>query len=756
MRARSSLFPLTLRQVLGIVYLLGIALLAVGIAGWLRDHLNGQFREQLLHHGRTLAERLAEDSRLALIQHAPENIRIRADATRDFPNVAGVAILTRHGEPLVATGTLPFSPAARPPLAEATPGARLILEDDRYLVLVAPVWIAADPARPDPFTLAEPAPPAVPTDRPAAPEWLGTVTLTLSKSALDAAVRATDRQLLAVIAAGATLVGVGLLALLGWIARPLQRLAAHMADPETPRHYAPAPEQGVREVRAMAAAFNALIAAFARVNQDLVATNTALERSRHDLTGRVRQSTAELMTALDRLERQNTELAHAREQALTASQVKSAFLAHMSHEIRTPLHGMVGFISVLARADLPPAQAESVRMLMTSAEHLVKVIDSILDFSKLEAGKVTLARAPFALRDTLHIAVRLFAPAARAKGLGLGLDVDPALPARVLGDDQRLIQILANLVDNAIKFTVHGAIQVRAERVARGNHGVTLRVIVRDTGLGIPPEHRTRIFTAFDQVEAATTRPQGGTGLGLAICQQLVALMGGQLTVDSQAGIGSTFQVELDLAVAEAEAEAEAEVKVDAEVAAERLEPEPGLFPERPEPEPPPAWIPPPWPPAERPNAEPAAGPEEAGDRAPIRILVVDDNATNRALAHLVFAERAAEVDEATDGQSALDACQRTRYDLILMDLRMPGMDGLEATRRIRQWADNPNHAVPIVGLTAAVLQEDRDRLWHAGLSDCLYKPLKAEALAAVLDHWGLSGRWNARHPTFQPERGDP
>lgn len=328
----------------------------------------------------------------------------------------------------------------------------------------------------------------------------------------------------------------------------------------------------------------------------------------------------------------------------------------------------------------------------------------------------------------------------------MGLDFDPTLPARVIGDDQRLIQSLANLVDNAIKFTARGAIQVRAERVARGNHGVTLRVTVRDTGLGIPPEHRTRIFTAFDQVEAATTRSQGGTGLGLAICQQLVALMGGRITVDSQEGIGSTFQIELDLEVAEAEAEAEAEY----------LEPEPGLFQELPEPEPPPARLPPPWPTAERPDAEPPAGPEEAGDRAPIRILVVDDNAANRALARLVFVERAAEVDEATDGQTALDACQRTRYDLILMDLRMPGMDGLEATRRIRQWADNPNHTVPIVGLTAAVLQEERDRLWQAGLSDCLYKPLKAEALAAVLDHWGLSGRRNARHPMFQPERGDP
>ncbi|MFZ1640071.1 MAG: ATP-binding protein [Candidatus Contendobacter sp.] len=751
MRAISSLFPLTLRQVLGLVYLLGIALLAVGIAGWLRDHLNVHFREELLSNGRTLAERLAEDSRLALIQRAPDNIRIRADATRDFPNVVGVAILTRQGEPLVAAGTLPFSWAALPPLEGALGGARLILEDDRHLVFVAPVRVDADPLHPDPFTVADPTEPTAMPDRPAPAEWLGTVVLTLSKSAMEAAVRATDHQMLAVIAAGATIVGLGLLALLGWITRPLQRLADHMADPETPRRYARVPARGVREARAMASAFNALIAAFAQVNRELVATNTALERSRHDLTGRVRKSTVDLMAALERLERQNTELAHAREQALAASRVKSAFLANMSHEIRTPMHGMLGFISVLAQADLPPDQAESVRMLMTSAEHLVKVIDSILDFSKLEAGKVALARSPFVLRDTLHATVSLFVPAARAKGLTLRLDVDPDLPARVIGDDQRLTQILSNLVDNAIKFTARGGIQVRADLASRPDRGVILRVTVRDTGIGIPPAHQTRIFTAFDQIEASTTRQQGGTGLGLAICRQLVALMGGRIAVDSEAGVGSTFQVELDLEVAEVEAE----MGVEAE--AERLEPESGLLQEFIEPERTPhprALAQLPRPEAERTDLERAA--RDLGYREPIRILVVDDSPVNRALARIVFAGEAAEVDEATDGQTALDACQHTRYDLILMDIRMPGMDGLEATRRIRQWADNPNRTVPIVGLTAALLHEDRDHLLQAGLSDCLYKPLKAETLAAVLERWGLGRRRNPRKPAVQPERGDP
>ena len=209
--------------------------------------------------------------------------------------------------------------------------------------------------------------------------------------------------------------GLGLLAVLGWITRPLQQLAERMADPETPQRYTQAPMRRVWEARAMASAFNALIAAFARVNQELVNTNSALERSRHDLASRVRKATGDLMATLDQLERQNTELMHAREQALTASRVKSAFLANMSHEIRTPMHGMLGFISVLAQADLPPAQAEPVRMLMTAAKHLVKIIDSILDFSKLEAGKVVLDRSPFLLRDTLHAAVGLFAPAARAR-----------------------------------------------------------------------------------------------------------------------------------------------------------------------------------------------------------------------------------------------------------------------------------------------------------------------------------------------------
>ncbi len=701
----------------------------------------------MLGNGRFLVERLAEDSRLALIQRAPANVRMRAALTRDFPHVAGVAVLTHRGEPLVAEGALPVAWAALPPLDGAAGGARLIWEDDRYLVLVAPVRVVADATEPDPFAVDDPAAPAAPPDRPAPAEWLGAVVLMLSKSATDAAVRATYQQMLAAIAAGATVVGVGLLAVLGWITRPLQRLAERMTDPETPRLYTPAPVRGVREARAMAAAFNALLAAFAEANRELVASNFALERARQDLTGRVRKATGDLMATLDELERQNVALRDAREQALAASRVKSEFLANMSHEIRTPMHGMLGFISVLAQADLPPAQAESARMLMTSAEHLVKVIDGILDFSKLEAGKVVLDRSPFSPRAAARAAVGLFAPAARAKGLTLELALDPALPARAIGDEQRLRQILANLVDNAIKFTARGGIQVRVDLASRGPHAATLRATVRDTGIGIPPECQAAIFTAFDQGDGAAPRPPGGTGLGLAICRQLATLMGGRITVDSRPGSGSTFQVELEVEGAAGEAETEGE----------RREPELGLLQESPEPKPPPpARLPPSRPEAERTDLGPVTGAPEAGAREPIRILVVDDNPVNRALARIVFAEEAAEVDEAPDGRAALEACQHTRYDLILMDLRMPGMDGLEATRRLRRWADNPNRAVPIVGLTAAVLREDRDQLLQAGFSDCLYKLLKAETLAAILARWGLDRCQPERSPPAPPSRGDP
>ncbi len=720
MRVWSSLFPLTLRQWLGIVYLLGIALLAVVIAGWLRDHLNIHFRDELLNHGRTLAERLAEDSRIALIQRAPDNVRIRADMTRDFPNVAGVAILTRQGELLVATGTLPFSWAALPPIDESWEGARLILEDDHYLVLVAPVRVAADPARPDPFTLADPAPPIAAPDPPAPTEWLGTAVLTMSKSAMEVAVRATYHQMLVVIAGGATVVGLGLLAVLGWITRPLQRLADLMADPETPQRYTQAPMRGVREARAMASAFNALIAAFARVNQELVNTNFALERSRHNLTSRVRKATGDLMTTLEQMERQKTELMHAREHALTASRVKSEFLANMSHEIRTPMHGVLGFITVLARTELNPIQTSYLRLLQHAADNLMTIIDGILDFSKLEAGKIQLRLAPFKLHHVLETTGQLFTPNAQAKGLVLEWAIDPQLPEVVLGDRQRLTQVLHNLVDNAIKFTDRGSVQVQACLAQREEAFILCHLKVQDTGIGIPSAYQATIFTAFNQVDASTTRQQGGTGLGLAICQQLVGLMGGCLTVHSQEGRGSSFQFDVRLQIAPAED------RVDAG----RLNPE-SLNDED-------ERYRPPVRPRQVTPLPTVGAPQNRHRLRPTRVLVVDDNPTNRALADIVLADLHTDRDLVSNGAAALTACCQQRYDLILMDLRMPGIDGLETTRRIRQLCNNPNCTVPIIGLTADLLGVDHEGWREAGLTDCLYKPLKVEVLSQVLAQWGM------------------
>ena len=272
----------------------------------------------------------------------------------------------------------------------------------------------------------------------------------------------------------------------------------------------------------------------------------ALQASHRDLEQRIALATQELRAALAERASRHRELEEAHRQAEQAARVKAEFLANMSHEIRTPLHGVIGFISLLMQTALSATQSTYVNALQTAANSLLVTINSILDFSKLEAGKVTLAQQPFALRETLTAAVHLFIPLAEAKGLALSLDLPPDLPSPVSGDAQRLTQIVGNLVSNAIKFTYRGEVSVAAQRRDAAPGKVGLRLTVRDTGIGIAPEDQPTLFEAFNQIDASTTRQQGGTGLGLAICQQLVALMGGQITVESQAGVGTAFHVTLD------------------------------------------------------------------------------------------------------------------------------------------------------------------------------------------------------------------
>ncbi|MCB1820152.1 MAG: response regulator [Candidatus Competibacteraceae bacterium] len=705
--------PFTLRQVLGGVYFTGIALLTVGVVMVLGSHLSAHFREALVAQGRAIAEQLARDSRLALIQRAVENVEPRLETAVGYPNVAGIALLNASGEALLALGARPVIPDQT--VLEAAQEDTRLVEDQSHWVMIAAVRLEPEPVLSNPLMLS--------TEELAnAPTVLGFVTLTLSQVALQADIRATYQLVLSVMLGGALLVGVLVLGVLSRIIHPLQQLAQRMSDPDTVAYFRPAKVCGVREAQRIATAFNTLIAAFAQVKRTLVDTNLALERSRDNLTGRVQKATGDLMAALEQVERQNIELMEAREQALTASRVKSEFLAHMSHEIRTPMHGVLGFITVLARTPLNPVQASYLHLLQHAADSLMTIIDSILDFSKLEAGKIQLRVAPFPLRHLLETTVQLFMPNAQVKGLMLEWAVDPQLPEQVLGDRQRLAQVLRNLVDNAIKFTDGGRVQVQARLVRREGAFMTCHVEVRDTGIGIPSVHQATIFTAFNQVDASTTRQQGGTGLGLAICQQLVSLMGGCLTVDSQEGQGSSFQFEVRLQIASTDDFMGAEHPGLPSINDEDEQYSRSVQLRAAKPLPPSGM-----PPARRSTRS-------------TRVLVVDDNPTNRALADIVLADLHTDRDLVSDGEAALTACRQQRYDLILMDLRMPGMDGLETTRRIRQLGNNPNCTVPIIGLTADILGVNYEEWRAAGLTDCLYKPLKVEVLSQVLARWGIGG----------------
>ena len=607
-----------------------------------------------------------------------------------YPDVTGLVIVTAQGKAVSALGSDPVTPGLET-LIGAT--ADHPLERPDSITVIAPIverGLTAPDRDSDLFggMIRQSTLSAAP--RPTtAPNTLGYVALTLTKANMRADLRAIDRHVLAVMGAGALLVTLLALVALDRLTRPIKHLARIMADPETARHLRRVEVRGVREARVIATAYNDLIARVAA--------------SRDDLARQVEEAVREV-------KQQNAELVVARERAEAASRAKSQFVATVSHEIRTPLHGFMGFIDILAKTPLDRTQQGYLRLLKHSASVLSAVIDGVLDFSKLEAGKIALRARPFDLRDTVETTARLFAANARAKGLKLEVALDPDLPERVSGDRHRFAQIARNLVDNAIKFTERGEIRVRAGGRRRPDGAFLCRLSVRDTGIGIPRDHRRSIFAAFDQVDTSTTRQQGGTGLGLAICRQLVELMEGRIKVRSREGVGSEFRAEIPLPVADPAAADTAEPGDDADDAD--------------------GGAPPPPPPIdEPPSVRPRSG--------STRVLVVDDNRINRVYSKIALSDFRAEVVLAESGHEALEACRRQRFDLILMDVRMPGMDGLETTRRIRRWRENPNCRTPVVGLTADALNVDRQSWRDAGMDDCLYKPLSEDRMRQVFAAWG-------------------
>jgi signal transduction histidine kinase/ActR/RegA family two-component response regulator len=374
----------------------------------------------------------------------------------------------------------------------------------------------------------------------------------------------------------------------------------------------------------------------------------------------------------------------ARDRAQAASVSKTDFLATMSHEIRTPLNSIIGFAQVLERTDLPETARQQVGVIRRSGDALLTVVNDILDFSKVEAGRISLDPKPTHLATVCRDALAIVAESAERKGLALDMVVTGPADGTHVCDDHRLCQVLLNFLNNAVKFTDRGGVTLKLDIQAEGPSD-RVRIAVVDTGVGIAPDAQPTLFDRFQQVDSSISRTHGGTGLGLAICKGLIEAMGGRVGVSSATGEGSEFWMDVSLPRAQAQVLSESE--------------QPG-------------------------DALPAA-----------QILLVDDHPMNRDLGVAVLAMLGCAVDVACDGLEAVDAARLKRYDAILMDVHMPGLDGLAATRAIRA-LDGPVSRTPIIAMSADVLPEQVARMQAAGMVDSVEKPISLEALHACLSRW--------------------